>query len=232
MKTLYSLSLLCLLASPLFAAEKIDKSLDVGSQVVLDIRVQRGEVEISPWDKNTIQVQGTLDELSEGLLFENQGSRILLEDKMPKSYQGNKSNGSELVIRVPANLTLAGEGVSADYRVDGLQGEIGLSTVSGDIKANALGGKVTFNTVSGEVDSEKLTGTVNIETVSGRITDKHSTNDEASYKSVSGDIHLNNQTKKVRIEQVSGDTEARLPNARAVQYNAVSGDAEDRKSVV
>ncbi|QYJ74402.1 DUF4097 family beta strand repeat-containing protein [Shewanella sp. FJAT-52076] len=226
MKTLYSLSLLCLLASPLFAAEKIDKSLDVGEQVVLDIRVQRGEVEISPWDQNKIQVQGTLDELSEGLVFENQGGRILLEDKLPKSYQGKKNQGSILVIKVPAKLTLNAEGISADYRIKGLEGDLGLGTVSGDINANRLGGKVNINTVSGEVETAELSGTVKIETVSGTVKDNNSTSDDASYKSVSGDIRLNNQTKKVRIEQVSGDTEATLPNAHGVQYNAVSGDAE------
>ncbi|MCL2919854.1 DUF4097 family beta strand repeat-containing protein [Shewanella litorisediminis] len=226
MKTLHSLSLLCLLASPLFAAEQIDQSLDVGARVVLDLRVQRGQVEISPWDQNKIQVQGTLDELSEGLIFENQGGRILLEDKMPKSYQGKKNKGSDLVIKVPAKLTLHAESVSADYRVKGLEGDLGFGTVSGDIKASSLGGKVSFNTVSGEVDATQLAGNIKIETVSGAVKDNSSTSDEASYKSVSGSIQLNNEAQTVRIEQVSGDTEATLPSARGVQYNAVSGDAE------
>ncbi|WP_338589644.1 DUF4097 family beta strand repeat-containing protein [Shewanella khirikhana] len=226
MKTLHSLSLLCLLASPLFAAEKVDQSLDVGAQSVLEIRVQRGNVELSPWDQNKIQVQGTLDELSKGLIFESQDGRILLEDKMPKSYQGKNNQGSNLVIKVPSALTLKAEGVSADYQVNGLNGELDLGTVSGDIKAGALGGRVNFNTVSGEIDATGLSGKVSMETVSGAIKDKDSSSPDASYKSVSGDIKLDTEAQVVHIEQVSGDTEARLANARALQYNAVSGDAE------
>ncbi|WP_372871324.1 DUF4097 domain-containing protein [Shewanella sp.] len=226
MKTLHTLTLLCLLTSPLFAAEKVDKHLELSGQTMLEVKVQRGQVELSPWDKNTIQVQGTLDELSEGLVFESQSGRILLEDKMPKSYQGKNSQGSALKISVPAGMALKAESISADYQLNGLMGDVELGTVSGDITAASLTGQVSFNTVSGEIDASELSGKVNMETVSGTIQDKNSSSDEANYKSVSGNIKLTTQAQTVLIEQVSGDTEAQLANAGTVKYNAVSGDAK------
>ena len=226
MKTLHSLPLLWLLALPALAAEQVNQTLDAPANLLLDVKVQRGKVEFSPWDQPKVQVQGTLDELSEGLVFENRDGRILLEDKMPKSYQGNNSAGSMLVIKVPANLTLSAEAISADIKLANLNGELTLGTVSGDINAQTLSGKLQVNSVSGDIGTSKLSGAVALETVSGTITDTESTNSDGRYKSVSGDINLKNQAETVRIEQVSGDTEASLGSAGSLKYNAVSGDAK------
>ncbi|MCZ4339236.1 DUF4097 family beta strand repeat-containing protein [Shewanella colwelliana] len=205
------------------AAQSIDKRIDVDDTLKLNLQVHRGEVTIKPWDNAEIQITGTLDELSEGLLLEKQGSSVTIEDKMPRQYSGNNKDGSKLTIMVPKSLKLNADSVSASYTVNGLNGDISIQSVSGDIKATQLQQDITLITVSGDIVTAQLDGKTRLETVSGNINDQQSLG-KVSYKLVSGDLSANSQASEASIETVSGSASVQFVEVNRFNGQSVSGD--------
>ncbi|MCC4832770.1 DUF4097 family beta strand repeat-containing protein [Shewanella sp. 10N.7] len=221
-----------LLMTPLMAqaVEQIEREMTVSANPNIELKVQRGKVEIIGWDKDIISVKGQLDELSEGFVFEKKGGDIIIEDKLPSSYRGNNDQGSNLVIRIPSNLALEAEGVSADYEVEKLVGKVQLSLVSGSMEVEDIEGKISLNTVSGDIKAEKLNGNIELETVSGDIKDKD-VQGKVKYRLVSGELESeNNLVTDLSIDQVSGDVEGSFTAAEKVKVVTVSGDIEVKLS--
>ncbi|MEL4280646.1 MULTISPECIES: DUF4097 family beta strand repeat-containing protein [Shewanella] len=207
------------------AAESVDKQLPISSDTLLQIKVQRGEVQIQSWDKNEVSVTGTLDELSEGFVFEQKGNNLNIEDKMPRHYNGSDNNGSKLTIKVPKSVKLSADTISANLQISQTQGELELNTVSGNITAEALDGTPTLHTVSGDITTKGLAGKVMLDTVSGEIKDTQSKG-EIKYRLVSGDLNSQTLADKVKVEQVSGEIKADFNSAKEVNVRTVSGDTQ------
>ena len=64
------------------AAESVDQQQDIAANPNVSIKVQRGNVAFVSWDKNSIQVKGELDELSEGFIFDVKDNSVVIEDKL------------------------------------------------------------------------------------------------------------------------------------------------------
>ena len=222
-KTAYLAIPLLLLSQSLLAAQSVDKRIEVEGDLRLNLEVQRGDVEILSWDQDAISITGTLDELSEGLVIEQKAGTISIEDKLPRHYSGGNKEGSRLTIKVPAKLKLNSEGVSANYTVSQLSGDINVQTVSGDIKAEGLTEQVSINTVSGNIVSQALQGKLKLETVSGNIKDKQSLG-KVSYTLVSGELNADSSADQVAIELVSGDAKVTLDKVDRLKAKSVSGD--------
>ena len=221
----YLLIPLMLLSHLTLAAQSIDKQIKVSDELRLNVKVLRGEVKIRSWDKQEISVQGTLDELSEGFILEQQGNSVTLEDKMPRQFSGKNKDGSSLTILVPKNLTLNAEGISSNYYLSALKGKVSIHSVSGDIQAKDIKRYVLLHTISGDINVSELHGDVKLDTVSGSIKDKNS-HGEVSYKSVSGNIDAESNATSVSIEQISGDGKVKLQQLDNLQVRSISGDIE------
>lgn len=213
------------LMGSVFAAESVDKQLPISSDTLLQIKIQRGDVQIQSWDKNEVSVTGTLDELSEGFVFEQKGNNLNIEDKMPRHYNGSDNNGSKLTIKVPKTVKLNADTISANLQISQTQGELELNTVSGNISADNLGGNPTLHTVSGDITTKGLTGKVMLDTVSGEIKDSESKG-EIKYRLVSGDLSSQTLADKVNVEQVSGEINGDFKTAKEVNVRTVSGDTQ------
>ncbi len=207
------------------AAEEITKTITAPDNLRLKIIVKRGEVKLASWDQKSIQITGTLDELSEGLTVKENGNMINLEDSLPVHYSGNNKQGSNLTIILPKSVKLYTESVSANYQVTGLSGDINIRTVSGDIKASKLLDNIHLNTISGKIEAEELNGKLTLESISGDITDNYSEG-SINYQLVSGDLNTDTRATEVKIGVVSGDVEAKLYDVKTLQGQSVSGDLE------
>ncbi|MCL1137959.1 DUF4097 family beta strand repeat-containing protein [Shewanella pneumatophori] len=214
-----------LLCQSAFAAERIQQQQSVQADPSVKVKVQRGNVTFKSWDKNEIAVSGTLDELSQGFIFNVSGNKVTIEDKLPRQYSGSNKDGSVLTITLPSQLKLHAEGVSADYALDSLAGKLNISSVSGNIKANNLQQKAALQTVSGDILSRSLSGKVSLQTVSGDIKDTQSSG-SLRYQLVSGELTADTQANKVSVESVSGDATIALANVDSLNIKTVSGDLE------
>ena len=208
-----------------FAAEAVDQQQNVQSEPNVKVKVQRGKVTFESWDKNQISVTGTLDELSQGFIFNVEGNKVTIEDKLPRQYNGRNKDGSALTITLPKQLKLQVEGVSADYALDSLIGKLEISSVSGNIKANNLQQNASLQTVSGDILTRGLNGDINLQTVSGDIKDTQSQG-KVNYQLVSGELTADTQASKVHVESVSGDAAIALAEVDSLNVKTVSGDLE------
>lgn len=213
------------------AADKVDKQAPLAAGDKLDLRVQRGNVTIQSWDKAEVSVTGTLDEKSEGLVFEQQGGKFVIEDKLPRQYSGNNTDGSALKIMVPKQLSLKLAGVSTDYKLSDLDGSIDGNSVSGELTLNKLNGDINLRTVSGDISATGLSGTLALETVSGDIKDQQSSG-VAHYSLVSGDLTADSQANEVYTDIVSGKVKLQLQRVEQLNLNAVSGDTKVKLSTI
>ncbi len=222
---MFMLSLLSVMISGVvYGAESVDKSLDVDAKTDVSIHVVRGKISVTGWDKNVVQVKGTLDERSEGLAFEKRGGAIIIEDKVPNNL--NRGEGSNLTIFVPRTVNLDADTVSADIAVKEIAGRSEIQSVSGDINAEKLGHDVELQSVSGDVELKGAGREIEMESVSGNVK-AHVTAQRLVIESVSGDITVRNEGELTHgdFTVVSGDVEleSKLADDVDLEMESVSG---------
>jgi DUF4097 and DUF4098 domain-containing protein YvlB len=128
---------------------------------------------------------------------------------------------------VPHGAGVKVKTASADTRLDGHFGLLGINSVSGDVRLRGeTAGPATIKTVSGDADLDRVDGDLSAHTVSGdlRIGPIAGSSD---LKTVSGDIRLQAVTAgDVRFSSVSGDIEIGIAQGSALDVDAgsTSGD--------
>jgi len=147
-----------------------------------------GEVEVNGWDDDEVAVTGTLGRGVKRLDFEVDDDRIRIEVVYPNT---GRSEGSDLLIRLPRDSRLEVRTVSADIDVTGVTGRQRLNSVSGDISTELFSSDLEAETVSGdlEVDGDAQATVVTLKTVSGNI-EADDLSGEVEAGSVSGRIEV------------------------------------------
>jgi hypothetical protein len=232
MKTLaYCIALA--LPGTVIAAETVDQLKDTSASPTVYIENNHGEITIEGWAKNSIQVQGTLDENSEGFIFEVNGDQVKIIVDTPKGWgdrQGNwsHSRGSQLTIKMPTASALNTDAYATDIVVTGITGEMDIESVSGDFRSTGNTSRMDVESVSGDIIIEDHAGIIFASSVSGDI-DYSGLATRIEIESVQGDIDVNNQGRLAEWEfnSVSGDIDTRTNTAKTnIEYNAVSGDVD------
>jgi hypothetical protein len=192
------------IASAASAGEAVDRTLDASGATDVSITVRRGAVEVLGADGGRVQVSGTLDDRSEGLVFEREGDSIEIEDRVPENLRSGE--GTRLTVRVPKGVRVRAALVSAHLTVTGVDGGGRLHTVSGDIVATALGGDVSVGTVSGDIEIDHVGPELRVDAVSGDVVARARTT-EVDVETVSGDASVDNEgtLRRGRMSTVSGD---------------------------
>jgi len=206
------------------AGEKVDKTLTVKEATTVAIQNLSGKVNIIGWNKASVHVEGELDDKAEKLIFEQVGSTINIRVEL-KNHDSWSYKGSQLTIRMPANLRVNFEGVSSDVELNNLTHSVTVTTVSGDINAENLSQNIELSSVSGNIKSKALQGKVSISVVSGDIDDEGSIG-RLKLQSVSGEIEAKTMANEVFIHNVSGHTELELARVDELQLLTVSGDTD------
>ena len=223
-KLLAAISVL-MFAGQLSAGQKVDKTLDVDDDGVVQIENIRGIVRIEGWNKGEVSVEGELDDMAEELKFETNGRVTTIIVKMPKG-RVNRGKGSDLTIKVPNQSSVEFEGVSTDVMADDVKGGIDLATVSGDIDVSDIETRVSIKTVSGDLTVKNGSGNANLNTVSGDIVANLDSR-EVEAAVVSGDVTLDlTEYSQLSVSSVNGDLNingAQLSDG-ATSMNTVNGD--------
>lgn len=211
-------------SSTSIAGEKVDKTLTVKEASTVDIENLSGKVNVIGWNKASIHVEGELDDKAEKLVFEQVGSTVNIRVEVPNQRHWH-SEGSQLTIRMPADLRVNFEGVSSDVELNNLTHSVIVKTVSGDIKAKGLSHNIELSSVSGNIESKALKGKINLSVVSGDIDDEDSTG-RLQLQSVSGEIEAKTAANVIFINNISGNTELELAQVDELKLSTVSGDTE------
>jgi hypothetical protein len=211
----------------------------------------KGQVTITAWDRNEVQVGGTLGDGAAPLAIEGDNGNLEIKVR-PKGDSGgwfnwhgdNSMGATTLDLHVPKGASLDVEVVSAPLGIDGMDGgEISVNSVSGRVRINArtpslsvesVSGSVQqaghaeradLQTVSGDILAPALGGQADLQTVSGRIQAGGGPWRKFDLSTVSGDVQLNGapaENGSVDIDSMSGDVQIQVPADLSAAIHASS----------
>ena len=208
MKTFLPIAFATLLAAaPLHGASAetaVDRRLDAASDGTLDVNNVAGSIEVVGWDRNEVQVTGSLGDDVERLDFRRDGDRVIVAVVLRDDHRS--VDDTRLTINAPRKNDVEVRCVSANLNVRGIEGEQELSSVSGGIDTEAFESAVSVNSVSGNVH------------IKG-----HGRALLTRVKAVSGGLLLSDLAGQVEGSSVSGSVELTAATLERVQLNSVSG---------
>jgi DUF4097 and DUF4098 domain-containing protein YvlB len=213
----------------------LEQTFDTPLPLELEVGIPSGDIEVetTEGEESNITVDGD-DRLLEEVEIRQDGNRITVAFR-GKAKFGFSLSPLSLVfsndLRVRASLP-HGAGVkvktaSADTRLDGHFGPLGINSVSGDVRLRGeVDGDAQLKTVSGDAELDRVDGDLSAHTVSGdlRIGPVKGSVDT---KTVSGDVRVQSVAAgDVRFTSVSGDIEIGIAQGSALDVDAgsTSGD--------
>jgi DUF4097 and DUF4098 domain-containing protein YvlB len=244
-----SLSLLSLSAAAAAGSDTVDRKVvaDPNGEVV--ISNVSGTIDVRGWDRNEVQVTGTLGSGVERVDVDSSGGRTVIKVVLPG--RSSRDGSAEIEVQVPKNSSLDVSAVSADVSSRGVLGTQRLKSVSGEVTADISGndsdvksvsGDVTVHgigkpdslrvsSVSGSLDVSNIGGKIEVVTVSGDARVQASEASEIRGRTTSGNLQLHGKLTKdarVDVEGVSGDLVLRLSAAGGLNADieSFSGDIE------
>jgi hypothetical protein len=213
----------------------LEQSFHTPLPLELEVGIPSGDIEVetTEGEESNITVDGD-DRLLEEVEIRHDGNRLVV------AYRGKGKLGfslsplslvfgSELRVRasVPHGAEVKVKTASADTRLDGQFGPVGVNSVSGDLRVRGeIAGKASVKTVSGDADLDRVDGDMSAHSVSGDLRIGPVAG-SAETKTVSGDIRFQSVTAgDVRFSSVSGDIEIGIAHGSAVDVDAgsTSGD--------
>ena len=199
-----------LLLAQAAGAEEIEKRAQAdprGEVVIVNVA---GDVQVTGWDRNEVQVNADVSDGVQRLDFKTSGARTTIEVVLPK---GNRSyhGSSDLVVHVPRNSSLTTNTVSADQTIKDVRGMQRLQSVSGEIQTELWNEDIELKNVSGEIS---VTG--------------HSGKGTLRATSVSGDLRLNRVGPEIEINTVTGDMNVQAQELSRARIKTTNGDLELR----
>ncbi|QWT18677.1 DUF4097 domain-containing protein [Bacillus sp. NP157] len=251
MKMLYATPLLLALSiGQAFASTPINLSKDIRPNAKISIDNTKGEVTVTAWDKNQVQVTGTLGDGARPIELDGDAGNIDIRVDTGGGKNGSwfswgndtRMQPTVLNVRVPKGVQVDINVVSAPVSIDGLDGgkvsvdsvsgriranvrspEISMQTVSGTIDLAGKASKADLQTVSGDITAPGITDKVEAQTVSGRMTIGGGPWKEANFSTVSGDTQIHGgiiDGGKITVDSMSGDVELALPAATSAKLEA------------
>lgn len=230
---IYSISLLlatALLAPSALAQTAINETRPLDARGRVDISNVSGRIEVRGWERNEVQITGTLGKGVERLDIDGSRDQLSIEVRYPKSnWGGNSAGPTTLVVMVPVRADLDIESVAASVDVSGVApDELSISSVSGSVVAAAAPRKADVETVSGNANLTLNSQDVDVSTVSGSIVLRGRLNGDIDAETVSGRIEVVVNGERVRdlsASTVSGRAEVStaLAPSGEISMESVSG---------
>jgi hypothetical protein len=251
--------LLCLCVGQALADTPINLRHDASPTARISVSNVSGQVTITGWDRNEVQVTGQLGDGSKPLAIGGSNGDLTVKVE-PQGGSGwlNWSNDrnmspSTLELHVPKAAALDVNVVSAAVVVDALTGgQINVDSVSGrarisaqtpSLKVNTVSGNIELSghadsaalqTVSGDILAPTLGNQAKLETISGHVQASGGPWKHFSLSTVSGDVQLSGTIApggSLGIDSMSGDVLLQLPSATAGSLHASSFSGDLRSDV-
>jgi len=240
----------CLATGTAAAATPVDERQPAPPDGQVLVSNLSGEIVVTGWDRDEVEVKGTLGKNVERLEFVRDGDLTIVEVIYPDD--GRSSEGSDITVHVPKGSELEVKAVSADVEVSGVLGRLRLRSVSGsvsaevftaDLEAESVSGNLlvtgrdepglaSLTTVSGRIETRAVSGELEAGTVSGRIDAEGALLSRARLRTTSGRITLNGglaEGGRFDIGTTSGEVELMLDTDEDLDVDAqtFSGDLDN-----
>lgn len=221
------------------AAQRVEETRAVEADARIEVSNVRGRVTVRGWERDQVEVTGTLGDGVKGLVIEGDGRRLVVRVDYPKGgnggwfgwWGGERVGDSDITVLVPRGASLEVESVSAEIDIEGLQGaDLEVESVSGSVRLDSAPARLAVETVSGAQHLTSPARDIRVETVSGSIEVSGAGPDTLRAETVSGDVtlRLSQLTGDVSAETVSGGIRLALGAglARRARIESMSGAVE------
>jgi DUF4097 and DUF4098 domain-containing protein YvlB len=133
-----------------------------------------GSVEISGWEQNTVEVNGTkyasTQHLLDGVKVDTSVSSGSVRIRTTRPFESRGGAGAEYRIRVPRKVLLDTIATTnGPIRVEDLEGNVRLRSTNGSIRTHKVHGEVTAHTTNGNLEALEVDGNTMLETNNGNI---------------------------------------------------------------
>ena len=209
---------------------------EVGPSPRVDVRIERGSIELLPGDDGTVTVElggrgaddvrvdatpGSVTVTTPGRLLRG-GGRVEARITVPADCRASLGIATGTIdVRAPVS-ELQAAAASGDLRVGRIGQRATLKTASGDIRAEELTGRATVTSGSGDVTIGLLSGNGRLTTASGDIEVVRLAG-ELDCKVASGNISVGRMDEgRLGFRTASGDTTVAVAPGRRVQYDVKS----------
>lgn len=205
--------------------ERVEERHPLRGDGRLEVEVVSHSVRVHGWDREEVQLTGTLDPATQRL--EISGSDEELHIRVVHERGSRSGHAGELELHVPSGARLGVGTVSGSAWLEGVTGEVHGATTSGSLELlGSTPSHVTMATVSGSIRVEATSPDLRLTTVSGAISATGATG-RAELTTVSGGVRLEAAAplEQVRVNSVSGPAEVRGPLAErgVVEVESHSG---------
>jgi DUF4097 and DUF4098 domain-containing protein YvlB len=146
--------------------EEFHKTVSLNANGRVTLENVNGNVEITGWDKNEVQIdavksardQQRLDEAK--IEVEGSGDAVRIRTRYPEGHANNNPASVHYTLHVPAGAQLAKISlVNGSLDIAQVRGEVNANLVNGKLKAHDLAGRADLSTVNGS--SEVAYSTLN-----------------------------------------------------------------------
>jgi DUF4097 and DUF4098 domain-containing protein YvlB len=191
-----------------------------------------GSVEISGWEQNSVEVNGTKYGSEKSLLesirieVRSESGAVQIRTERPSEHFG--SSGARYRLRVPRKAQLdAIVSTNGSLRIEDIEGMARLRTSNGAIRVSRIHGEVDARTTNGSIELSSVEGNVNVHTSNGSV---HAEASHGSFEAVTsnGSIHasLTEPTNgwPVRLHTSNSRIDLRVNAAKLPDIKAETGN--------
>jgi len=221
-------------------AKTIDKTIHKTFPAEFDTQLHLshgdGDVEITPWDKDVVDVTVVYRASFSGIHslhpndfeveFEQRGDKISIVGREPNILGVGISKVTEYTytIMAPAYIELNTNGVDGHLRIQNWENTIHASVIDGDVTIDGTTAElVQAGSVDGDLMLSTITAEVNCKTVDGRIDLQDISSTMCRATTIDGDISIENAEGEFYLRTVDGDIEARHLAAAGLQAKTTDG---------
>jgi hypothetical protein len=215
--------------------EQIERKFGVRGPASLMMANISGTVDIQTGDEAWITVtavkQGGGDaEHTRIEMAQDDAGAVTIKTEYGESFWrffGQRPCDVAYTVRAPRNTSLTLKCVSSTATVNGLAGQLDISTISGDLVLANLAGPIKINLVSAGLKAEKLAGAGDISTVSGKVALAGCNFPSLKLSTVSGAVMVETPLGEgpYDLHSVSGDLQLSVQSSAGcnVNFSTLSG---------
>jgi hypothetical protein len=188
------------------AADQFHSSHDADPDGTVEVVGIGGSIEIDGWGRSQVDITGPgPDIMGDKVRISGDDGKTIIHIRPDVGGEHGEKSGPLLVIHVPSKSDVRVTLVTANLKVQGLQGDANLRTVSGNISGE-VGGDLTANTATGSVHLTARTAK------------------STEVRTINGDIELKGGAGDVSVQTVSGNASIDLATVTRSRFRTISGN--------
>lgn len=189
-----------ILAAAMLTGPATDTTLAVAKGTRLSVNNHSGQITVTAWNRNELQIRSTSSDDDAELRVESSGGEVRVSQRM-------RYGPGEIAITInaPAWMALDLQGIESAIVVSGIAAPIKARSVEGDVTVSGGTDNVSLNSVDGRVNATGVRGNLDIQSVDGDVTVQDLVG-ILNVQGVDGDIRLEGVTSSsIRVNTVDGD---------------------------